>query len=113
MLNFTLYAELMRDLQHATGKAFVFEDCHGGMCEDSRYPDLQFCPTADWCPWNRFRTSNDIQAFAEGWFWNLQTVVKWTESETRPISQPSCWAYPGKMRFDAGLTAEHVSIRTA
>ena len=92
MLNFTLDAELMRDMQEATGKAFIFEDCRdAGECSDPRMPGVYLCPTAKRCPWNRFRTSNDIQAFAEGWFWNLQTVVRWTESVERPVSQPHCW----------------------
>ena len=87
MLNFTLYAELMRDVQQATGKAFIFEDARvdrlAGECSDPRIPDIDLCPTANRCPWNRFRTSNDIQAFAEGWFWNLQTGKH---------VPPLCWA---------------------
>ena len=40
------------------------------------------------------RTSNDIQAFAEAWFWNLQTVLPFLDP-LEPLSQPHCWAYPG------------------
>ena len=106
MINLTLYAELMRDTQQQTGKAFVFENCRdAGACADPRLPGVYLCPTAERCPWNRFRTSNDIQAFAEGWFWNLQTVVKWTESIDRPVSQPSCWAYP--VQCNARLSYTH------
>lgn len=49
-LNSTLYAELM----NATGKAFLIEQCHWGICTDD---DTSSCPTPsrDWCPFNFFR----------------------------------------------------------
>ena len=54
--NMTLYAELMRE----TGKAFTIENCHWGRCTDS---DDSSCPTLDWCPFNSYRTSGDINFF--------------------------------------------------
>lgn len=49
-LNSTLYAELM----NATGKSFLIEQCHWGICTDD---DTSSCPTPsrDWCPFNFFR----------------------------------------------------------
>ena len=49
-LNSTLYAELM----NATGKSFLIEQCHWGICTND---DTSSCPTPsrDWCPFNFFR----------------------------------------------------------
>ena len=87
MNNMTLYASLMMK----SNKTFAIENCHGGGDIDQGQNGLQ--TNATYCPWNRFRTSNDIQAFAEAWFWNLQTMLPYLDA-VAPISQPSCWAYP-------------------
>ena len=97
MNNMTLYASLMRASNHS----FAIENCHGGGDVDQGQNGL--LPTTNYCPWNRFRTSNDIQAFVEAWFWNMQTTLPYLDSE-HPISQPSCWAYPDML--ETGLVRE-------
>ena len=82
----TLYAELMK----ATGKAYTIENCHWGRCSAS---DDSSCPTADWCPFNWFRTSGDINSSPMSWLSNLQTTIPFQDRKA-PLSQPGCWAYP-------------------
>ena len=94
--NMTLYAELMRE----TGKAFTIENCHWGRCTDS---DDSSCPTLDWCPFNSYRTSGDINAGSESWFQNLQTTIQFQDYEA-PLSRPGCWAYPDML--EVGRVAE-------
>jgi len=84
--NMTLYAELMK----ATGKAFLIENCHWGRCTAS---DDSSCPTKDWCPFNWFRTSGDINASPMSWLGNLQTTIQF-QDPVAPLSRPGCWAYP-------------------
>jgi len=84
--NMTLYAQLMKD----TGKAFLIENCHWGRCTAS---DDSSCPTADWCPFNWFRTSGDINASPMSWLGNLQTTIQF-QDPVKPLSRPGCWAYP-------------------
>jgi len=84
--NQTLYAELMQE----TGSTFTIENCHWGRCSDG---DDSSCPTQDWCPFNWFRTSGDINAGSESWFANLQTTIPF-QDYSAPLSQPGCWAYP-------------------
>ena len=55
-----------------TGSTFTIENCHWGRCSDG---DDSSCPTQDWCPFNWFRTSGDINAGSESWFANLQTTI--------------------------------------
>ena len=94
--NMTLYAELMRE----TGKTFTIENCHWGRCTDS---DDSSCPTLDWCPFNSYRTSGDINAGSESWFQNLQTTIQFQDYEA-PLSRPGCWAYPDML--EVGRVAE-------
>jgi len=82
----TLYAELM----NATGKGYLIENCHWGRCTNS---DDSSCPTADWCPFNWFRTSGDINASPMSWFHNLQTTIAF-QDRSAPLARPGCWAYP-------------------
>lgn len=84
--NQTLYAQRMRE----SGKNYTIENCHWGRCTDS---DDSSCPTLDWCPFNWFRTSGDINAGASSWLANLQTVIRF-QDPLQPLSQPGCWAYP-------------------
>lgn len=99
--NMTLYAELMK----ATGKAYLIENCHWGRCTDS---DDSSCPTADWCPFNWYRTSGDINSRDPmSWFGNLQTTIRFQDPVT-PLSQPGCWAYPdmlevGRIQVDGKM----------
>jgi len=84
--NMTKYAELMQ----ATGKSYLIENCHWGRCSDL---DISSCPTADWCPFNWFRTSGDINSSPMSWLYNLQTTKKF-QDPVNPLSRPGCWAYP-------------------
>jgi len=84
--NLTFYAELMKN----TGKGYFIENCHWGRCTDS---DDSSCPTTEWCPFNWYRTSGDINSGTMSWYKNLQTTTKFQDYNT-PLSVPSCWAYP-------------------
>lgn len=88
MNNMQKYAEIMVKYR----LNITVEDCH-----DSNVDQGQggLWPRKDYCPCTSFRTSNDIQAFAESWFWNLQTVLPFLDP-VEPLSQPHCWAYPGE-----------------
>jgi hypothetical protein len=55
--------------------------------------DGSACPSANWCPFNWYRTSGDINSSPDSWYKNLQTVVPYTQLD-RPLSRPSCYAYP-------------------
>lgn len=83
--NMTRYAELMV----ATGKNYSIENCHWGRCTDS---DDSSCPTTEWCPFNWYRSSGDINAGHTSWYKNLQTTIRFQNWEN-PVSQPGCWAY--------------------
>ena len=96
--NQTLYAQLMRD----SGKSYTIENCHWGRCTDS---DDSSCPTTDWCPFNWYRTSGDINAGVGSWLSNLQTTIKFQDYDA-PLSQPGCWAYPDML--EVGRVAEPV-----
>ena len=88
--NMTYYAELMA----ATGRTYEIENCHWGSCgEDKWYhnPDGSSCPTKDWCPFNHYRTSGDINSGLDSWLSNLQTTIKF-QAKDAPLSVPSCWA---------------------
>ena len=90
--NNTKYAELMRE----SGKNYTIENCHWGAmnaigCKAG--DDASACPTHEWCPFNWYRSSGDINPGAESWFANLQSVVPYTKN-TAPLSTQSCWAYP-------------------
>ena len=84
--NQTLYAQLMKE----SGKSYTIENCHWGKCTES---DDSSCPTREWCPFNWYRTSGDINAGSSSWLYNLQTTIKF-QSYDAPLSQPGCWAYP-------------------
>ena len=101
--NMTRYAELMVE----TGKNYSIENCHWGRCTDS---DDSSCPTTEWCPFNWYRSSGDINAghvsppqspprfeFQAGfwrdclwlqgsWYANLQTTIRFQTWEA-PVSQ--------------------------
>ena len=88
--NMTYYAELMK----ATGKSYAVENCHWGSCGADKWyhnPDGSSCPTHDWCPFNWYRTSGDINAGATSWLNNLQTTTQFQDYE-KPLSVPGCWA---------------------
>ena len=84
--NMTLYAALMK----STRKNYSIENCHWGRCTDS---DDSSCPTQEWCPFNWYRSSGDINSSPMSWLSNLQTTIRFQDPKT-PLSQPGCWAYP-------------------
>eukprot|EP00039_Didymoeca_costata_P010421 m.140153 g.140153 ORF g.140153 m.140153 type:complete len:560 (+) comp14820_c0_seq2:34-1713(+) len=84
--NLTLYAELMQQ----SGKNYSIENCHWGACDSS---DDSSCPTLEWCPFNWYRSSGDINAGQMSWFRNLQTTIRFQDWNA-PVSRPGCWAYP-------------------
>lgn len=90
MCNLTRYAELM----NATGAAYEIENCHWGDCTDN---DASSCPTADWCPFNFFRTSGDSNNKLGTWFDNMQTTIRFQGWDS-PVSRPGCWAYPDMLQ---------------
>lgn len=85
-LNMTLYAKLMAE----SGKNYTIENCHWGECTTD---DASSCPTQDWCPFNWYRSSGDINAGAFSWLDNLQTTIRFQDYDA-PVSVPGCWAYP-------------------
>lgn len=85
--NQTLYAQLMKE----SGRNYTIENCHWGRCTDS---DDSSCPTLDWCPFNWYRTSGDINSYNPmSWLDNLQTTIRFQDYKA-PLSRPGCWAYP-------------------
>ena len=92
MRNMTEYARLM----NATGKSFLIENCHWGVCTDD---DTSSCPTRgrDWCPFNFFRTSGDIRGTWNSFVRNLLTTVPFLDKD-EPLSGPHCWAYPDMLQ---------------
>ena len=79
-LNMTLYAKLMKE----SGKNYSIENCHWGVCDGT---DDSSCPSVDWCPFNWYRSSGDINAGFSSWFSNLQSTIKF-QSWDAPVSQP-------------------------
>ena len=88
--NMSLYAALM----NTSGKSYEIENCHWGVVTED---DTSSAPTADWCPFNLFRTSGDIRQTWASWTRNLRTALPYLDKDT-PISQPSCWAYPDMLQ---------------
>jgi len=68
-------------LINGTGRPVMIENCHWG----------ETTPTEDWCPWNFFRTSGDVQANYDSVARNLQTTIHWARTG---LSRPGCWGYP-------------------
>lgn len=77
--NLTYYAELM----NKTGRPYLIENCHGG----------HILPTLEWCPFNIYRTSNDIRPSFSSVMHNLHTTIPFQDIDN-PLSRPGCWAYP-------------------
>ena len=73
-----------RRVSQASGKNYTIENCHWGDCTDS---DDSSCPTTDWCPFNWYRTSGDINSGALSWLTNLQTTTKFQDAK-QPLSVP-------------------------
>merc|ERR1719440_1774936 len=77
--------QLWDDVFKADGGAPVMvENCHWGRKKP-------YEPTADWCPWNFYRTSGDVRAKFSSVMGNLNSVTKFSD---RNLSYPGCWAYP-------------------
>jgi alpha-galactosidase len=102
-LNMTVFAELM----NATGRPILVEECHWGGGAPGTWGDggkLNSGPNkvspAKWCPYNFFRTSNDIQAEWSSVFSNLQSVAPhqpWLGSAGEVLTGPGCFAYPDSL----------------
>jgi len=73
--------DLWASLINKTGRRIMIENCHWG----------QTVPTQTWCPWNFFRTSDDITPTYGSVIANLQTTIKWAREG---LARPGCWAYP-------------------
>ena len=102
-LNMSLFAELM----NATGRPVLVEECHWGGGAPGTWGDggqlnrgPNEVPAAKWCPYNFFRTSNDIQAEWSSVFKNLQSVAPhqpWLRSAGEVVTGPGCFAYPDSL----------------
>jgi alpha-galactosidase len=92
------------ELINASGKPIMVENCHWGSA-------VPYEPTADWCPWNFYRTSGDVRASYASVVGNLATAVAYSD---RNLSYPGCWAYPDMLEVgvydsdfnEPGLTTE-------
>lgn len=73
--NVTLWATLM----NATGRQLMLANCNDGFSR----------PTHDSCPFNTFRTTNDIAPQFESAMSNLQGNLPWLA-----YSKPGCWSMP-------------------
>uniref|UniRef100_A0A7S2JDP7 Alpha-galactosidase n=1 Tax=Haptolina brevifila TaxID=156173 RepID=A0A7S2JDP7_9EUKA len=101
-----LWDELIKASAATTGRSSIMvENCHWG----SKVP---YKPTADWCPWNFYRTSGDVRANYGSVVGNLDSTVKYSSQN---LSYPGCWAYPDMLEVgvlhtpfsgDKGLTME-------
>ena len=81
------YCGLQKDLDiwadsfESLGKSILIENCHWG----------HTIPNATWCPWNYYRTSQDVRASYESVLYNLMSTVPLAKQN---LSTPGCWAYP-------------------
>ena len=75
--NQTLYAELMWE----SGKNYTIENCHWGDCTAS---DDSSCPTEDWCPFNWYRSSGDINAGSESWMRQSPSTIHYLNPQLTP-----------------------------
>ncbi|EDQ91557.1 uncharacterized protein MONBRDRAFT_31543 [Monosiga brevicollis MX1] len=94
-MNLTYWADLL----NATGRPILIENCHWG----------DTLPTVDWCPFNFYRTSGDIQANWASMMSNLHTTIKFQDWK-QPLSRPGCWAYPDML--EVGNLASFEEDRT-
>jgi alpha-galactosidase len=84
------------------GPPVAIENCHwggekpGGMAQAM----IHYEPTRDWCPWNFYRTSDDVQASFKSVLDNLHKVTKFS---ARNLSYPGCWAYPDMLEVGVGV----------
>jgi hypothetical protein len=128
----TLYAELLRASVDPTtpGRGEVLiENCHWGLCPYTamgpaghlpvaknymRGRDNASCPTLDFCPFNTYRISGDIDNSsgvlpdpchklphpchtAGSWVRNLNNTRPYLD-EHRPLSRPGCWQTPDNLQ---------------
>eukprot|EP00038_Savillea_parva_P009018 m.180708 g.180708 ORF g.180708 m.180708 type:complete len:593 (-) comp15074_c0_seq1:172-1950(-) len=98
-LNLTLWADLFNE----TGHPVLIENCHWG--KEGPGSNQSFNPTADpnWCPFNFFRASSDVQNNWHSLFHNLEFMVPWQPWQYAPWNGdpsssivrtgPGCWSY--------------------
>jgi len=80
------------DLLNATGQSILIENCHWG----------DTIPTTDYCPYNYYRSSGDVQANYDSIISNLMSTV---DLAKKNLSYPGCWAYPDMLEVGVpGLT---------
>jgi len=105
--------QLWSDLITATGRPVMIENCHWGFTVPHRVVTNATADDEIWCPWNFFRTSQDVRASYSSVLFKLATTVPFAE---RGLSFPGCWAYPDGLEVgcahgpggdnDPGLSAE-------
>lgn len=82
--NLSRYDELIR--KHSPDKAILVENCHWGVV-----PPFAPDPGEDFCPWNFYRTSQDVFANYASVMSNLNSTFQFADTNR---SYPGCWAYP-------------------
>jgi len=81
--NISYWAQLFNQ----SGKPILLENCHNGPNE----------PNATWCPFNYFRTSDDIRPTYGSVVSNLNSIIAWVK-----YVGPGCWPYPDML--EVGVT---------
>ncbi|KAJ9460399.1 Alpha-galactosidase [Diplonema papillatum] len=105
--NLTWWAGLL----NATGRPVMIENCHWGSTVPGQTSGEGPCTGTTMpsdCPYNFFRTSQDIKAFWVSMMHNLQSTVPY--SGHPPLSRPGAWAYPDML--EVGRLASHIEDRT-
>jgi len=81
--NVSYWAQLFNQ----SGKPILIENCHNGPNE----------PNATWCPFNYFRTSDDIRPTYGSVVSNLNSIIAFVK-----YVGPGCWPYPDML--EVGVT---------
>lgn len=71
----------------------MVENCHWGSKKPFK-PDPSL-PPAEGCPWNFYRSSQDVRASYASILYNLGTVMPLHQAN---LSYPGCWAYPDMLQ---------------
>ena len=82
--------QLWADLINATGKPVTIENCHWGFTVPHQAIAGQVPDHANgvWCPWNFYRTSQDVRARFANVVKNLESTVPFAR---KGLSFPGCW----------------------
>ena len=130
--NLTLYAELLQasvDPSKPHHGEVLIENCHWGLCPGTEMGptghtplsrnymkgrDNASCPTLDFCPYNTYRISGDIDNSsgalpdpchklphpchtAGSWVRNLNNTIPYLDPK-QPLSRPGCWQTPDNLQ---------------